>query len=437
MAFDFSTLITDRSQGDLDALRDLLNTPISDWTAEQLAEFNQAASKGAYNYTDLNRVTAAMEYLVEQLNRYGYSVDYQKIKIDRSGEIIFTPDESIEFLLKASGESIVDESDLTNEITVHGNVSVDHDNGLFDYPAVKFGGTSEDYLTIPKLSLAGEWTLEWWEKRTALNNDNGAAILHTVNGTGGMIVARESGGNLGIFASSSNSNAWNAIPVTTIGSADIDTWIFRTIVCDGNELRVYTNGKKIATTSYSAVPYSGSYWLIGKRSGYSGINGLVQDLRFSTKARYTEDFEPPKSPLLAGEVQFNPSGKDPYLWYEEDIPTVAQMERYLLNVVNIYNVLLSNPELPATMAQLDYNGANQIEKAMLLVEETIERVVKSMCRSNAFTFWSGNRPLPSEESDLGRTWKELDSMNTAWRNWQVADWYMLLYGNLKAEGVVE
>ena len=40
MAFDFSTLITDRSQGDLDALRDLLNTPISDWTAEQLAAFN-------------------------------------------------------------------------------------------------------------------------------------------------------------------------------------------------------------------------------------------------------------------------------------------------------------------------------------------------------------------------------------------------------------
>ena len=49
MAFDFSTLITDRSPGDLQALRDLLATPMADWTAEQLAEFKLAKSKGANN----------------------------------------------------------------------------------------------------------------------------------------------------------------------------------------------------------------------------------------------------------------------------------------------------------------------------------------------------------------------------------------------------
>ncbi len=67
MAFDFSTLITDRSPEDLQALRDLLATPMADWTAEQLAEFNRAASKGAYNYTDLNRVTQCMEYINKRL----------------------------------------------------------------------------------------------------------------------------------------------------------------------------------------------------------------------------------------------------------------------------------------------------------------------------------------------------------------------------------
>ena len=36
MAFDFSTLVTDRSPEDLQALRDLLATPMADWTAEQL-----------------------------------------------------------------------------------------------------------------------------------------------------------------------------------------------------------------------------------------------------------------------------------------------------------------------------------------------------------------------------------------------------------------
>ena len=77
--FDFSTLITDRSPEDLQALRDLLATPMSDWTAEQLAQFNQAASKGAYNYTDLNRVTACMDYLNERLTTLGYVTGYHPI----------------------------------------------------------------------------------------------------------------------------------------------------------------------------------------------------------------------------------------------------------------------------------------------------------------------------------------------------------------------
>lgn len=424
-------LITDRSQADLDSLQSLLTIPMSQWTQEQLAEFNLAQSKGSYNYTDLNRVTAAMEYLVEQLNKYGYSVDYQKIKIYHADEVIFTPDESVKFLLKTEDNSIIDDSDSSIKITVHGNVSVDIDNGLFDHPAIRFGGTSEDYLTIPKSDLGGEWTLEWWENRTTVKGDNGGAIVHTNGGNGGMIVARENRSKvLGIFASSTESSPWDSIAVTSIGTAEQDVWVFRAVVCDGKEVRVYKDGVKTNTIAYNSIPYSGSYWLIGKRNGYSGISGFVQDLRFSTKARYIEDFTPPNSPLLAGEIQTTPSGKDPYLWYEEDIPNAKQMERYLLNVVNIYNVLLSNPELPATMAQLDYNGANQIEEAMLLVEETIERVVKSMCRSNAFTFWSGNRPLPSADSDLGRTWEELDAMNVPWENLETADWFLLAYGNL-------
>lgn len=72
--FDFSTLITDRTQANLDALLKLLSTPMSDWTSEKLAEFNLAKSKGAYNYTDLNRVGQAVAYLAARLDIYGYDV---------------------------------------------------------------------------------------------------------------------------------------------------------------------------------------------------------------------------------------------------------------------------------------------------------------------------------------------------------------------------
>lgn len=83
--FDFSTLITDRSASDLELLRDLLSTPVSEWTDSEKAEFNLARSKGAYNHTDLNRVTQCMEYLDETLRSYGYQTGYQKIKIPRKG----------------------------------------------------------------------------------------------------------------------------------------------------------------------------------------------------------------------------------------------------------------------------------------------------------------------------------------------------------------
>ena len=83
--FDFATLVTNRSQADLDTLRALLAVPLADWTAGQLAEFNQAISKGSYNYTDLNRVTACMDYLNEVLTGLGYETGYHGIIIHPNG----------------------------------------------------------------------------------------------------------------------------------------------------------------------------------------------------------------------------------------------------------------------------------------------------------------------------------------------------------------
>lgn len=83
MSFDFSTLVTGRTQADVNRVKQIAEK-IKNGTASEseLAEFNGAAMKGAYNYTDLNRVTAAMEALKAKLEGYGYAVPgYQKIKI--------------------------------------------------------------------------------------------------------------------------------------------------------------------------------------------------------------------------------------------------------------------------------------------------------------------------------------------------------------------
>lgn len=63
MAFDFSTLVTDRT----------------------LEDVSNKTAKGFYNATDLNRVDACLEDLVARLRRIGYNVPvYERVKIERA-----------------------------------------------------------------------------------------------------------------------------------------------------------------------------------------------------------------------------------------------------------------------------------------------------------------------------------------------------------------
>lgn len=80
MAFDYSTLITDRASSDSGALRALVKKPMSSWTEAEAAAFKNAVLKGSYDYTDLNRVCACVEDLVSRLRGMGYAVSgYQSL----------------------------------------------------------------------------------------------------------------------------------------------------------------------------------------------------------------------------------------------------------------------------------------------------------------------------------------------------------------------
>lgn len=72
--FDFSTLVTDRTSADVTAVSALI-PKIENGTATEaeIAVYNAAAMKGGYNYTDMNRVGQAVQYLAEVLHGYGYA----------------------------------------------------------------------------------------------------------------------------------------------------------------------------------------------------------------------------------------------------------------------------------------------------------------------------------------------------------------------------
>lgn len=76
------TLITDRTQADVDALRALYARPPAAWTAEERDEFLRGDHKGAYNASDMNRVLDAMDELEAALTQCGLMVA-QRPELDR------------------------------------------------------------------------------------------------------------------------------------------------------------------------------------------------------------------------------------------------------------------------------------------------------------------------------------------------------------------
>lgn len=119
-------------------------------------------------------------------------------------------------------------------------------------------------------------------------------------------------------------------------------------------------------------------------------------------------------------------------WQEADVPTESLMNGYISNVAALRSVLevwATTPPTPDDMEGLTYQEANNIEQILVDVEAVINQVVAAMARSNSFAFWSGNRPFPTAESNLGRTWNEFDAMEFKWSDLDNANWYIWAYGD--------
>lgn len=76
------TLITDRAQADVDAVKALSARDMSEWTPAEVTAY-LAGMKGAYNASDINRVGQACTYLYNLITEMGYFVpDYSALKTD-------------------------------------------------------------------------------------------------------------------------------------------------------------------------------------------------------------------------------------------------------------------------------------------------------------------------------------------------------------------
>ena len=366
MAFDFSTLITDRSPEDLQAIRDLLATPMADWTAEQLAQFNQAVSKGAYNYTDLNRVTACMDYLNEVLTGLGYVTGYQKIRIphQESGGRLPEGYTELEYI-QSSGTQYVDTGFKPNQ----------------------------DTRVVCISNLAKQNTAAWLFGARNGGNDSTFGFLTYQN----------------LYRSDYNDSQDQTISETYTGFFCVDK--------DKNVTKI--DGEEKIT--HAAGTFQTNYLLLLFANNSAGsITGLsscaMKSCQIYSNDLLVRDFVPcinqngevglydtennqfygnagtgtftagPEIPPEPGEVL------DPYTWYESDTPTKAQMTRYLANAEALKGSLIladHAPVLPPDIDGLTTQEANDIEDILLIIQAYLTSMMQVVYQSGMVWAVSG------------------------------------------------
>ena len=126
MSFDFSTLVTDRLQSDVD----------------------QRNAKGTYNAADLNRVTAAMEALDELFQAYGYHSGYTPILVaSRGGQSGQLPEGYTRLqYIESSGTQWIDTGFKPNQLSrVVMDVNILTQSG---WPRAVFGGRNGSTTSV-------------------------------------------------------------------------------------------------------------------------------------------------------------------------------------------------------------------------------------------------------------------------------------------------
>ena len=82
-------------------------------------------------------------------------------------------------------------------------------------------------------------------------------------------------------------------------------------------------------------------------------------------------------------------------WTRADIPTLAQLKDYLANVHRLRDALSLNLKLPKSMSRINWVGANDIEKALLDIEELLITMPRIYKRAGSSIALSGLNYYPS------------------------------------------
>ena len=336
MAFDFSTLVTDRTMADVLARN----------------------AKGTYNAADLNRVDACLEDLVARLGRMGYNVPgYQRVKLPRKTKPSSRLPEGytqVEYIQSGGAQYI------NSRIFADNNTRVVLDAQLSTTPTANtslFGArtaaSSKNYamLFIP----------------STFRSDYNAAYTQTW--AADATVRR-------IYDKNKETTIIDGLSQSYVNAAfqcDYELFLFAMNQAGGAQW--FASGKIFACHIYSSSNLSRDYIPCTNANGAAGLYDLVGQEFYGNAGTgiftageavtWPEDPEEPAEEL------------DPYTWYESDVPTASQMAQYRGNVAAVRAVLQlpeGTPEPPGAMERLTAAGANSMEAVLLAVDLILRNI---------------------------------------------------------------
>ena len=199
-------------------------------------------------------------------------------------------------LLLLNGETLTDTSQYNVPITNNG-VQISTAQAKFGNSSMYFDGKSNLLISMPALGLNfnEDWTLEWWEY-TPINPGTTSAVFCMPNRANGFVSYSPSSNSVRLFA---GNNAWDFIPVTTIGTFIASSWTHRAICKTGTTIYAFQNGRLFDTITTSGTLTSTENLYIGYRATSSNagyFKGYLDEIRVSNIARWTSNFTPPTEP---------------------------------------------------------------------------------------------------------------------------------------------
>lgn len=203
-------------------------------------------------------------------------------------------------MTRRNNKFFVDKSGKAKSMTFGSSAILTTTDSKFGGSALRIDGTNSASVSIPYSEDfnfgSGDFTIEFWIKFISWTDGRSVLTKGWPAQTGSFLFYTASS-NRFLFYSSSNGSAWDiADQRDIISSTVLDTWYHVAVSRSGADFKTFQNGNITSSWSNSsAIVNNTSYGIIigNSTQGTHPSNCIIDDLRITKSARYTNTFTPP------------------------------------------------------------------------------------------------------------------------------------------------